>query len=397
MSPVSLSVYQALRRTFLNISNYNMTVSTDFVKQLKQNGINKDIHVWKTGVDSEAFSPSFRSQEMRERMFNGHYSPDKVLLVSVGRLSPEKNFEFLRHILEHFPQTFLCVVGGGPYKECLEPLFPASQSHFMGFLQGSELAAAYASADFFVYASVSETFGQVYLEAMSSGIPVIAAEGKQMKEFHFVNGVHGYTWKPDDVESAINAVSSALKNRAHLAKNCRSNAVSHSWNAAAEQIAQVYTQFKTNNQTKLGLVKKIKTAATYFSLWLYLNLLVLLFMVPFMNVAKPKNNPNEPTCEAHKRPVNPKSKSSNRRRKPDESIYSAFINNLISKTSVVFHVKKRRLYSVVNYLKCLLNCDTNNNHQTYGCYVSSQFKKASALIISLVSLTAFYYAFFIRL
>ena len=46
----------------------------------------------------------------------------------------------------------------------------------MGFLQGRELAAAYASADYFVYASVSETFGQVYLEAMSSGVPVVAAE-----------------------------------------------------------------------------------------------------------------------------------------------------------------------------------------------------------------------------
>ncbi len=113
---------------------------------------------------------------MRARMFNGHSDKDRVLLLSVGRLSPEKNFEFLLGLLAEFPQAFLCIVGDGPYKESLRPIFPPEQTHFMGFLQGAQLAAAYASADFFVYASVSETFGQVYLEAMSSGVPVVAAE-----------------------------------------------------------------------------------------------------------------------------------------------------------------------------------------------------------------------------
>lgn len=188
ISPVSVRVNAALRRTFLNIADYNLTVSSDFARSLRENGVHGKIHVWKTGVDSESFNPSFRKHEMRVRMFNGHYTPDKILLVSVGRLSPEKNFEFLLKILQRFPQTFLCIVGGGPYKESLEPLFPPEQSHFIGFLQGEELASAYASADYFVYASVSETFGQVYLEAMSSGIPIVAAEGKQMKEF-FINGI----------------------------------------------------------------------------------------------------------------------------------------------------------------------------------------------------------------
>lgn len=187
ISKLSVRIYQLLRRTFLNMADYNLTVSSDFAQLLKENGIKETVHVWKTGVDSESFNPSFRSEKMRFRMFNGHYAPEKILLVSVGRLCPEKNFEFLLNILERFPQTFLCIVGGGPYKDSLEPLFPPNQSYFMGFLQGEELASAYASADYFVYASVSETFGQVYLEAMSSGIPVVAAEGKQMKEF-FIKG-----------------------------------------------------------------------------------------------------------------------------------------------------------------------------------------------------------------
>lgn len=113
---------------------------------------------------------------MRKRMFNGYDDENKILLLSVGRLSPEKNFQFLVYLLDKFPQTFLAIVGDGPYKESLRPIFPEEQTNFMGFMQGDELAAAYASADYFVYASVSETFGQVYLESMSSGVPVVAAE-----------------------------------------------------------------------------------------------------------------------------------------------------------------------------------------------------------------------------
>lgn len=291
IAPISLLVYQKLRRTFLNLADHNLTVSSDFVKLLNENGVKQKINVWKTGVDSESFNPSFRSHQMRLRMFNGNYSPDKILLVSVGRLSPEKNFEFLLKLLEKFPNAFLCIVGGGPYKDSLEPLFPPNQTHFMGFLQGEELASAYASADYFVYASVSETFGQVYLEAMSSGIPIVAAEGNQMKEF-FINGIHGYTWKPDDIESACRALENAIKDRNILSQNCRSNALNHSWNSAANQIAEVYKSAESLDKEKssgLARLKHFLRGVYYFFLWVYLILLVLVFMVPFMKVAKPSS------------------------------------------------------------------------------------------------------------
>ncbi len=173
---ISVKINQFIRRTYFNHADVTLTVSQEFSRLLLSQGITPPIHIWKTGVDEKAFSPNFKSSEMRLRMFNGNYSEDKILLVSVGRLSPEKNFEFLLGLLANFPQTFLCIVGDGPYKESLKPLFPEKQTHFMGFLKGDELAAAYASADYFVYASVSETFGQVYLEAMSSGVPIVAAE-----------------------------------------------------------------------------------------------------------------------------------------------------------------------------------------------------------------------------
>lgn len=290
----SVWIYQSLRRLFLNLADYNLTVSSDFAQLLNENGIEKCVHVWKTGVDSELFNPSYRSEQMRIRMFNGNYSPDKILLVSVGRLSPEKHFDFLLNILERFPNVFLCIVGGGPYKECLEPLFPPHQAYFMGFLQGEELASAYASGDYFVYASISETFGQVYLEAMSSGTPVVAAEGQQMKEF-FVNGVHGFTWKPHDVESACKAMQDAMScDRNTLSKNCRQTALQHSWNNAATQIERVYSDLDTSkikrssSQRSLAgkAINYLKNKA--FGVWVLMRWLGLMILVVTCNLIDSK-------------------------------------------------------------------------------------------------------------
>jgi hypothetical protein len=176
----------------------------------------------------------------------------------------------------------------------LLPLFPASRTHFIGFLQGAELAAVYASADYFVYASVSETFGQVYLEAMSSGTPIIAAEGQQMKEF-FVNGKHGYTWQPGSVSGAIEAYKKTKNDREAIAEECRKSALNHSWDAAANQIADVYKSLvpKTKHSTderSFFYLRKSLSSVYYLSIWLFEMILVLLFMVPFMKVSKPVNN-----------------------------------------------------------------------------------------------------------
>lgn len=282
-------------------------------------------------------------------MFNGYYAPDRILLVSVGRISPEKNFEFLLKILKRFPQAFLCIVGDGPYRERLEPLFPKNQTHFIGFLQGEQLAAAYASADYFIYASISETFGQVYLEAMSSGIPIVAAEGQQMKEF-FINGIHGYTWKPEDVDSACKALNNAIRDRNILAQNCRSNALNHSWNSAANQIADVYETLSSNSSKTEAIANTQETSRPlchlfsvvaksvsilgrgtyYFSVWLFTMILALLFMAPFMKVSKPSKESLEKTeskkyslntttdtallnhCEQKKKKKNKKNKTKNR-------------------------------------------------------------------------------------
>ncbi|MGC3967866.1 MAG: glycosyltransferase [Pirellulales bacterium] len=77
-------------------------------------------------------------------------------------------------MLRRVPGARLAIVGDGPQRDELERLFPADRTSFVGYMTGAELADAYATADLFVYASETETMGNVVLEAMASGLPVVA-------------------------------------------------------------------------------------------------------------------------------------------------------------------------------------------------------------------------------
>jgi glycosyltransferase involved in cell wall biosynthesis len=292
-------IYQFIRLNHLVYSSINLTVSQDFADFMENTGVPKPIIVWKTGVDSELFNPTRRSRSMRYRMFGtyNNYTEEQMdsitLFLCVGRISPEKNFAFLSHVLERIPsQTFLCIIGDGPYRQLLEPIFPKDRVNFFGYLGGEELASAYASADYFIYASVSETFGQVYLEAMASGTPVVAAEGGQLKEF-FVNGEHGYLWEPDNLDSAEEAISSAMKDRNYLSIKARQQALKHSWDSAGDQLNGIYYdairkhQLKEGNKT-MNLFTLIWRIFYYGLSWFLLMVLALLLMAPFVQVSAPQ-------------------------------------------------------------------------------------------------------------
>jgi glycosyltransferase involved in cell wall biosynthesis len=120
------------------------------------------IHRWSRGVDMEMFSPNSSSQEL----FSGPYA------VYVGRVSIEKNIEdFLRLDL---PGISKVVVGDGPDRERLQAKFSGAGTFFAGALKGEALAGAYSNASFFVFPSKTDTFGLVVVEALASGIPVVA-------------------------------------------------------------------------------------------------------------------------------------------------------------------------------------------------------------------------------
>ncbi|KAI8556856.1 hypothetical protein RHMOL_Rhmol05G0288200 [Rhododendron molle] len=197
------------------------------------------IRLWNKGVDSESFHPQYRSHEMRIRLSNGE--PEKPLIVHVGRLGVEKSLDLLKSVMDKLPEARIAFVGDGPYREDLEKLFSGMPAVFTGMLGGEELSQAYASGDVFVMPSESETLGLVVLEAMSSGLPVVAARAGGLidiiPEDH--EGKTGFCFSPGDIDDCVNKLKPLLHDvelRETIGKAAREEMEKYDWRAATRTI-----------------------------------------------------------------------------------------------------------------------------------------------------------------
>ena len=232
-------VLWGLLRSIHNQAQLNLCTSTAMVKELTDHGIERT-DLWQRGVDTEMFQPHLASQKMRSRLSQGH--PDAPLLLYVGRLSPEKEIEQIRPVLEAIPNARLALVGDGPHRQALEEHFADTPTHFVGYLQGLELASAFASADAFLFPSRTETLGLVLLEAMAAGCPVVAAGTGGITDI-VEDGVNGYLFDPESPNGAIEATQRLLaggETRETLRQNARQEAERWGWTAATAQLRQYY-------------------------------------------------------------------------------------------------------------------------------------------------------------
>ena len=164
------------------------------------------------GVDTSLFEPSRRDEVYRRKIApNGDF-----ILVCVCRLAPEKGFEFLAQVATRLAaEGFafkLLIVGGNMNPEVedqVHRLFDDVRDHvvFTGFRTGVDLACAYATGDVFLHCSITETFGLVVLEAMASGLPVIARDEGGPSEI-ILDQETGYLVPPHDLEQVISRVKS---------------------------------------------------------------------------------------------------------------------------------------------------------------------------------------------
>lgn len=179
------SPLMAYLRKFHNQCACTLTPSPDLRDTLAAQGFER-LHVVARGVDTQRFRPERRSTLLRQQWgANDEHTP---VLLCVGRLAAEKNlytlidaYEALRSV---HPKARLVLVGDGPQRAALQARCP--QAVFAGMRRGDELAAHYASADLFAFPSLTETFGNVVLEAMACGLPVVAfdyaAAGQLLRE-----------------------------------------------------------------------------------------------------------------------------------------------------------------------------------------------------------------------
>jgi glycosyltransferase involved in cell wall biosynthesis len=145
--------------------------------------------VLRRAVDTQLFHPSRRSESLRA---SWQVDADTPVVLYVGRIAPEKNLELavaaFRSLQQRVPTARYVWVGDGPVRAALQAKHP--DFIFAGTLRGEELATYYASADLFVFPSLSETFGNVVLEAMAAGLPVVAYADGAARE-HIGNGSNG--------------------------------------------------------------------------------------------------------------------------------------------------------------------------------------------------------------
>ncbi len=168
------------RRWLHNQCALTLCPSSSTATHLRSRGFAR-VGVWARGVDGDLFRPERRNPAWRQRIT--HDSATSIILY-VGRLSYEKNLDDLVKAfaqLDDIPAQ-LVLVGDGPARGDLERSLQGRRVTFTGYLTGEALAEAYASADLFAFPSTTETFGQVVMEAMASGLPVVAYDAEGVRD-----------------------------------------------------------------------------------------------------------------------------------------------------------------------------------------------------------------------
>jgi phosphatidylinositol alpha 1,6-mannosyltransferase len=161
-------------------ADLNFCPSRFTLQELASRGF-RNLRVWGRGVDTDRFFLRQASTGWRARLSGGH--PNAPLIITVGRLAPEKRIAMLRPVIDTLPQAI-----------------------FTGYLHGADLAAAYAAADIFVLTGANETFGNVVLEAMASGLPVVVpSTGGQVD--HVQHEVNGLIYEAEDSDALVAAVA----------------------------------------------------------------------------------------------------------------------------------------------------------------------------------------------
>src|SRR2546426_3397625 len=191
------------------------------------------LKIFPRGLDTQLFHPIRRDPGFFEKFGarNG-----RIRLLYVGRVSREKDLDLLgeayRRLRDEGLSIQLCVVGHGPYSREFSESLP--EALFTGYLTGKELAAAYASADIFVFPSTTDTFGNVIIEAQASGVPVIVSDSGGPKEL-VENNRNGLITKSHDVEDLTRAIRELVadpERRKKMGDLARESVIDRTWPTA---------------------------------------------------------------------------------------------------------------------------------------------------------------------
>jgi glycosyltransferase involved in cell wall biosynthesis len=230
-------------RWFHNRTQETYVPSQTTIDGLTRLGFERTV-LWKRGVDRSLFRPD-RPERLALRRTLG-WSPEDVVITYVSRIAAEKNVDYLADALaivaQRRPEVRIMLVGDGPSRPALERRI-GSFAYFARYRQGEELADYYAASDIFAFASRTETFGNVVLEAMSSGLPVVALRAGGVGET-VQAGKTGILLEPSEppahFASALLSLVEEPAIRMAMAEAARGYALTQSWDAIMSALRDRY-------------------------------------------------------------------------------------------------------------------------------------------------------------
>jgi len=214
-------------------------VPSDSVRDaLLADGLRDNFKPWPRGIDTERFAPDKRSAAWRARHGIG---ADELVVLHVSRLVREKRLDTLTKALQATTVPHrVVIVGDGPDRDYVQTELP--QAVFTGFLDGDALATAYASSDIFVFPSDSESFGNVTLEAMASGLPCVCADATGSRSL-VAAGETGFLAPADDADGFARHIATLAGDRTlrrRMGEAARARALGFSWEETLAKMLGYY-------------------------------------------------------------------------------------------------------------------------------------------------------------
>jgi glycosyltransferase involved in cell wall biosynthesis len=217
--------------------------STAMAEILRSRGITSGLRLWQRGVETDRFTPARRSLAWRRA--HG-ITDDEVVVAFVSRLVWEKGLDVYADVIERLERQGIphrsLIVGDGPARDDLEDRL--DHTLFTGYLEGTDLATAYASSDVFLFPSDTETFGNVTLEAMASGLPTVCANAVGSRDL--VNdGTTGLLCPPADRDAFADAVRRLIADaptRRRMGQAARDRARDFSWPSILARMNRYYDE-----------------------------------------------------------------------------------------------------------------------------------------------------------
>jgi glycosyltransferase involved in cell wall biosynthesis len=243
-------------RWFHNRSTATLVPSVSQKTELERRGFER-LALLSRGVDCQLFNPSRRSAFLRE---SWGLEPADTAVLHVGRLAPEKNLGVLKATFDSLASAYpekrlrLVIVGDGPVRATLQEQLP--DAIFCGTQRGEALATHYASGDLFLFPSMTETFGNVVLEALASGLGVVAYDEAAAAQ-HIRHGHNGAVAMSGDEEGFIDAARWMLEDDENLRRvrlNARQHASRQGWAGIIESFE---SYLRAASETGDGVVLRV--------------------------------------------------------------------------------------------------------------------------------------------